>query len=112
MLCPSYPRDAARLEIGRRGDDGAVRFHTRPVAVRPLASVRVAQHGPADSGRYAGPCVATGCINWAGECRLGVRMADGSAGEPCAIAKECRWFAENGRAACGACQQVVYRKVL
>lgn len=112
MLCPSYPRDAARLEIGRRGADGAVRFHTRPVAVRPLASVRVAQHGEPDAGRYAGPCVTTGCVNWVGECRLGVQMADGSSGEPCAIADECRWFAENGRAACGGCGQVVYRNVL
>ncbi|MET8832732.1 hypothetical protein ABZV78_02270 [Micromonospora sp. NPDC004540] len=67
--------------------------------------------------RLAGPCVTSSCGFWTGEhCGLGARMAASYAetaelGQEqlpkCAIRRTCRWFAEQGPAACPACSHVV-----
>ena len=112
ILCPSYPAGAATLEIGRRGPDGVVRFHESPVVCRPVQSVRRAQHrlGIDHDGRFAGPCVTSACANWDGSCRLGRHISTlaFAGGQPCATSAECRWYAENGVAACHGCRLVVY----
>ena len=113
MLCPSYPQQAATLEIGVRDADGTIRFHATPIALSPQVGARRAEARAADSqARFAGPCATTACTYWGNGCRLGRFVADGAPrdGQPCAISERCRWFAENGSAACQRCDQVVYRK--
>ena len=114
MLCPSYPQQAATLEIGARDADGTVRFHATPIALSPQVRARRAEARAADSQvRFAGPCATTACTYWGDGCRLGHLVAEAASGEgrPCPISDRCRWFAENGPAACDRCDQVVYRKV-
>jgi hypothetical protein len=66
--------------------------------------------------RFAGPCVTSKCGFWTGElCGLGARLVASyqETGGPsidlpkCAIRRSCRWFAEQGPAACSPCSYVV-----
>jgi len=113
VICPSYPKSSARLELGRKHPDGFVRFHETPVVLEPSTHTREAQYElhAGDTGRYAGPCVTARCINWDIGCRLGRQLASVSSGlaSPCSVADTCRWFNENGAAACSTCQLVTYR---
>jgi hypothetical protein len=66
--------------------------------------------------RFAGPCVTSKCGFWTGEyCGLGAKLVESyqDTGEPqlelpkCAIRRTCRWFAEQGPAACSPCSYVI-----
>ena len=113
MLCPSYPQQAASLEIGRMGSDGRIVFHDFPVDLLPTERAKVAQlrTDTDPEARFAGPCVQTACVHWRGVCRLGQFVTEGSTGEgqPCSIADRCRWFSENGPSVCQRCPVVTYR---
>jgi len=113
VICPSYPKSSARLELGRQGPDGFVTFHETPVVLAPSARTRYAQYElhVNDTGRYAGPCVSAECVNWDDGCLLGRHLASAASrpSTPCSIADRCRWFNENGAAACSTCQVVTYR---
>jgi len=112
VICPSYPRAAARLEIGCKSAAGSVEFHETPIQLRPTKKAGAAQFDLAlqDSSRYAGPCVSSSCSNWSDGCQLGRRIAllGHEDGEACAIAENCRWFAENGASACNTCKMITY----
>jgi hypothetical protein len=68
---------------------------------------------PTEVFRFAGPCVERACQQFHdGRCSIGDRLV--SLAEPvverlprCAIRSRCRWWAENGRAACLRCPAVV-----
>ena len=112
MLCPSYPQQAATLEIGVRDADGTIRFHATPIALSPEVRARRAEAREADSrARFAGPCATSACSNWGGGCRLGRFVAEDAAseGRPCAISDRCRWISENGPSVCQRCPVVTYR---
>ena len=79
---------------------------------RELTGVPLAGGGE----RPAGRCVEQRCGHWLHGCTLGssvakvgLRMVDlGSAvGQPCGIAAQCRWLAENGTTACVLCPALV-----
>jgi hypothetical protein len=67
--------------------------------------------------RFAGPCVTSSCGFWTGDhCGLGAKLVESfretvgpSQAElpKCAIRRSCRWFAEQGTAACSPCSYVV-----
>jgi hypothetical protein len=68
---------------------------------------------PNEVFRFAAPCEQAGCTNWSGaHCRVAERLVQilpvSSIDLPaCAIRSECRWFAQEGSAACMRCSQVV-----
>ena len=68
---------------------------------------------PTEVFRFAAPCVGTDCQHFDGtNCQLAARIAkalpqavDGL--PPCAIRPSCRWWNQEGKAACLRCPQVV-----
>jgi hypothetical protein len=80
-----------------------------------LKSLMLAQGDPLQRFRFAGGCIESRCGHWDDRCRLidslvaSPAAADGDADLPaCAIRANCRWFAQDGRAACAICPRVVY----
>ncbi len=63
--------------------------------------------------RFAARCDTTACSHFDGaDCRLAKRVVEGfqpssAKPPPCLIRRDCRWFAQEGRAACVRCSQVV-----
>jgi hypothetical protein len=107
LLCPSTHASAARVVLGSGAPGTRLIYETerRPPTTHELDLTTT---------RLAGPCHTTSCSYWADKCMLGSTLADTAvslrmSGTPhCTIRPECRWFAENGRAACGACALVRY----
>jgi hypothetical protein len=68
---------------------------------------------PAEVFRVASPCEANACQHFDGEnCRLATRVAEQLPAvaellPPCAIRRDCRWWQQEGSAACLRCPQVI-----
>ncbi len=68
---------------------------------------------PTEVFRTASPCVAKGCRNFDGKnCRLATRIIENLPPvveklPSCSIRSECRWWKQEGKAACMRCPQVV-----
>ncbi|MGN9764388.1 hypothetical protein ACTMS2_04370 [Micromonospora sp. SD12] len=116
-MCPSTPAANATVFLGMITPAGRVAYVTPPLPAE-VALAQAATDTPVESRyRLAGPCVTAKCGFWTGEhCGLGERVAAsfrevaGPAEDDlprCAIRRTCRWYAEQGRAACAACSQVV-----
>lgn len=117
-MCPSTPAANATVFLGMITPAGRVAYVT-PAMPAEVALAAAGNSGAPVESRYrlAGPCVTTSCGFWTGEhCGLGARLAASYAAtaapaEPelpkCAIRRTCRWFAEQGPAACPACSHVV-----
>jgi len=117
FLCPSTSVDNATRVIGvvqRISEDGPqVAYAAGPV---PFTDELRALTAPVDAGevlRLAGPCAEERCAHYADErCSLGERAV---AELPsvvqrvprCSIRSHCRWYAEQGIAACLRCPGIV-----
>ena len=82
----------------------------------PVTEALLAQAAPLVPGivfRFAGQCETTQCVHYTqGNCRLATRIvqllpAVVDSLPACVIRPTCRWFAQEGRAACLRCPQVV-----
>ena len=68
---------------------------------------------PTEVFRFAAPCMNTGCVHFAAaKCRLATRIVQllpevGGQLPACTIRAHCRWWQQEGRAACLRCPQVV-----
>jgi hypothetical protein len=68
---------------------------------------------PTEVFRFAAPCAGSGCQHFAdGECRLARRVIHilpevTDRLPPCRIRPDCRWWRQEGRAACLRCPQIV-----
>lgn len=118
-MCPSTSAENGTVFLGMITPARKVAYVTPEV---PLDSVRdtlgeADDAGPLESRfRFAGPCVTSKCGFWTGDhCGLGAKLASSyqdAGGEEadlpkCAIRRTCRWFAEQGPAACSPCSYVV-----
>ena len=71
------------------------------------------QVDPVSVFRFSAQCETTRCAQFDGHaCGLGKRIVEGlspivDALPPCQIRATCRWYAENGSAACLRCPQIV-----
>jgi len=116
-LCPS-----ARPEVGNSTVFGVVTgtVEKPQVAylkqVQPLTDELIALSGsvtPTEVFRIAAPCAGTGCQHFDGaNCGLATRVAHQMAAvsenlSPCSIRRECRWWQQEGKAACMRCPQVI-----
>jgi hypothetical protein len=82
-----------------------------------VAAARAQDIPPEARMRFASPCQKTGCMQWTGDgcgvVRKVLAAIDAQGGlpdapmQPCVIRASCRWYAERGGAACGACKYVV-----
>jgi hypothetical protein len=68
---------------------------------------------PTEVFRFAAICVEQGCAHFDGtDCRLAQRIVKGLSEvtdtlPPCRIRQDCRWWLQEGKAACLRCPQVV-----
>jgi hypothetical protein len=113
--CPSMLPGLARGVIAKVvKNEERLKFLAEEISVPTSLSLAVDSETVLKRARFVGLCRTVECGHWTGvSCRLGHAIASvevQSAGElaPCAIRSSCRWFKENGSAACAPCQHVRY----
>jgi hypothetical protein len=117
-MCPSTPVANATVFLGMITPAGRVAYVT-PATPAEVALTTVDDSDTPVESRYrlAGPCATTSCGFWTSDhCGLGAQLVSSyheavgpaEAELPkCAIRRTCRWFAEQGPAACPACSYVI-----
>jgi hypothetical protein len=117
LFCPSArPEWRGSVAIGvvnGTAAEPAVRPFTEPRAVTADLLKLSEPVTPTEVFRFAAPCLRRGCAHYeTGTCRLGERVARllpevvGSL-PSCPIRDRCRWWSQEGAAACLRCPQVV-----
>ena len=110
--CPSSADWSVRYIIGRRKEDGTTQYAKKLVAAGPEVINHIQLVGDDYAYRFGGLCMQRECAHWADGCDLGVNVTKVAIEkklkprDPCAFNTLCRWFAENGSAACGGCTYV------
>lgn len=90
-----------------------VTYLDQPVPVTPQLIQLTAPVSPGEVLRFAAPCARGACQHWGGgACRLArkiVARVEPVTGElpRCAVRGVCRWFAQEGAAACFRCPRIV-----
>ncbi|HEX5543593.1 MAG TPA: hypothetical protein VFX60_18920 [Micromonospora sp.] len=118
-MCPSTPVSNSTVFLGMITPAGRVAYVTPAVPTENVLDTLSADEAgrPLEKGyRFAGPCVTSSCGYWTGDhCGLGAKVAASyrevtdpadDALPKCAIRRDCRWFAEQGRAACTPCSYI------
>ncbi len=116
-LCPSArPEMDGAVIFGVVGGTPAaprLAYLTAPVPVTPDILAAAHPATPAEVYRAAAPCAAAACRHFDGSaCQLAQRTVRllpmvVTALPPCRIRASCRWWKQEGRAACLRCPQVV-----
>lgn len=113
--CPSSVAEVGSQLIGVVGPEGRVAFLGTPLPVTE-SFLEVARQGrkPEQRFRFAGPCHEGRCSQWTGtRCGVADTVVEAletdleAALRPCLIREACRWWQQQGRAACSVCEQVV-----
>ncbi len=118
-LCPSAQPDWEDSRVfgvvGGTADTPETAYLPTPQPVTAELLEMAQPVHPAEVFRFAAPCACSGCghfDNQASKCRLAekvVRWAPAvvDALPACGIRADCRWWQQEGRAACARCPQVV-----
>ena len=117
-LCPSAQPDVPGAQVfgvmtGTEQSGLRVGYLSEAQPVTPDVLAAAAPAAPTEVMRIAAPCMGHGCGHFDGaNCRLATRIA--TMLDPavrtlprCAIRSSCRWFRQEGPAACFRCPQVV-----
>ena len=115
--CPSAQPDMAGARVfgvRRSGPDGPrTGYLERAVEATPEVLAMAGPVPPTQVLRMAATCEESRCAHFDGtDCRLATRIVQllppvVAVLPRCAIRNDCRWFAQEGRAACLRCPQVV-----
>lgn len=115
-LCPSaQPGMNRAMVLGVVQQDGprpVVEYLNARVPATPEILALAAPLKPTEVFRLAATCAEHKCPHFDGvDCRLATRVAKMlppvvDSLPPCAIRKECRWFAQEGAAACMRCPEI------
>lgn len=115
-VCPSARAEPGASLVGVVGEDGRVQYLKDRLEIDQHFIDLVSEDGrPEQRFRFANTCVEGGCQQWDGsKCRIvdNVRAILGP-GEslkrlpPCSIRPACRWFLQDGPAACSICPLVI-----
>jgi hypothetical protein len=116
-MCPSaqpeMPGSVAFGVVTGTADDPRVAWIERPVPVTKELLALTAPVAPTQVLRIAAPCQENACCHFDGtDCRLATRLvqlipAVVESLPPCRIRPDCRWFLQEGGAACRVCPQIV-----
>jgi hypothetical protein len=118
-LCPSAQPDWEGSQaigvVGGSADAPQVAYLSEPQPVTEALLDLARPVTPAEVFRFSAPCACSGCGHFSSEeskCRLAqkiVRWAPVVVEKlpPCPIRADCRWWQQEGRAACMRCPQVV-----
>jgi hypothetical protein len=99
--------------IGGTADEPRVRWIEKPVPVTGDLLALTGSVPPTQVLRIAAPCQENACCHFDGtDCRLAAKLvqlmpAVSGSLPPCRIRQDCRWFVQEGRAACARCPQIV-----
>lgn len=117
VLCPSaQPEITGSVVFGviaGAADNARVTWIDEPVPVTSELLALTAPVHPTQVLRIAAPCQEKACCHFNGtDCRLATRLvqlmpAVVESLPPCRIRPDCRWFRQEGSAACRVCPQVV-----
>ena len=117
VLCPSaqpwMDGSVAFGVIGGSADEPRVRWIEKPVPVTGDLLALTGEVPPTQVLRIAAPCQENACCHFDGtDCRLATKLvqlmpAVSGSLPPCRIRQDCRWFTQEGRAACARCPQIV-----
>ena len=119
ILCPSAQPEWQGSQVigvvGGTADAPHVRYLTEAQPVTPEVLEMAKPVRPAEVFRFSSPCIHGACPHYAGEeakCKIAekvVRWAPAVVDRlpACTIRASCRWWHQEGRAACMRCPQVV-----
>ena len=117
LLCPSAQPEMPGSRIfgvmGGTADEPQLGYLDEPTAATPELLALAEPVKPTEVFRLAAPCVEHACCHFDGhDCRLAARIvqhlaAATAALPPCRIRRDCRWFRQEGGAACLRCPQVI-----
>ena len=117
VLCPSAPPEwegsVAFGIVGGTVDAPRVGWLTEPLLVTDELLAQAAPVLPTEVFRFAAPCAGHQCSHFDGaECRLVSRTVQllppvVDVLPPCSLRPSCRWWQQEGRAACVRCPQVI-----
>jgi|SRR3954453_17420285 len=114
--CPSARPDHDAVVFAVRADDpqrDGVRFLTEPVPVTQELLDLAAPADPREVFRFGAPCATTNCAHFTGSrCsliqRIVSQLPEAVEDLPaCRLRSRCRWFAEEGSAACLRCPVLI-----
>lgn len=117
MLCPSaQPQVAGSMAFGVVGGTAGkprVAWIEKPVPVTDELLALTGSVPPTQVLRIAAPCQEKACCHFDGrDCRLATRLVQlipvvTESLPACRIRPDCRWFLQEGSAACRRCPQIV-----
>ena len=117
VLCPSAQPEmtgsVAFGVVGGTADQPRVAWIEKPVPVTGDLLALTGAVPPTQVLRIAAPCQENACCHFDGtDCRLATKLvqlmpAVAESLPPCRIRPDCRWFLQEGRAACAVCPQIV-----
>jgi hypothetical protein len=99
--------------VGGTADEPRVGYLTEPL---PVTDALLALSGPVNPDeifRFGAPCAGNGCMHFDGcDCRLAKKLVQlvpmvSESLPACTLRPGCRWWRQEGRAACMRCPQVV-----
>ncbi|MUG99605.1 nitrogen fixation protein [Scytonema sp. UIC 10036] len=116
-LCPSArPESADGAVFGIVGGTATaprVAYLKQPLPVTNELMAKAGSVTPAEIFRTAASCVESGCQHFDGkDCRLSMRIVEKLPAvveelPACSIRRNCRWWQQEGKAACMRCPQIV-----
>ncbi len=117
LLCPSAQPEMAGARVfgvmGGTAEQPQLGYLEQAVPTTPDILALAGPVKPTEVFRLAAPCVERACRHFDGrDCGLASRIvqllsAATEALPPCRIRKDCRWFRQEGGAACLRCPQVI-----
>jgi hypothetical protein len=99
--------------VGGTAEQPRVSWIEKPVPVTEDLLALTGPVPPTQVLRLAAPCQENACSHFDGaDCRLATKLvqlipAVTQSPPPCRIRPDCRWFVQEGRAACTVCPQIV-----
>jgi hypothetical protein len=117
VLCPSaQPAMAGSMAFGvvtGTAEEPRVAWLEKPVPVTDDLLALTGPVPPTQVLRFSAPCQESACCHFDGkDCQLATRLVQlmplvDPTLPPCKIRQDCRWFVQEGKAACQRCPQIV-----
>ena len=110
---PSWQGSAAIGVIGGTADDPRMSHFPSPIPVTDELLSLAKPVTPPEVFRFAAPCMCSGCLHFQDQkCHLAIRIVNWLPPvtdklPACPIRPRCRWWVQEGQAACMRCPQIV-----
>jgi hypothetical protein len=116
ILCPSSRAQTGARLLGIRQEDGSIAILPEPLKIDESFIDLSNQVASAERQfRFTNKCVESGCKQWTGQrCGVADNLIHASQSmklehtlQECGIRLQCRWYKQNGEAACKICPLVI-----